>query len=261
MTVITIGSYAARLYLRDFREPKDYDCFSDSLLDEQLQGLRVEKFWHPLMAEYWKPSEVRPATLDELFTIKHSHAYWDLHGTWDKHMNDMLAFQRKGAKLIPELHDLLYKVWEEQHGAKRVDLNMDKGDFFDDAVRRIYDHDSIHYSVAYGDRPIYESVFKDGQSVAMDMRKVWALPFADQVRLFREEIYATALERWVIPSNYRCSPLWAYHQAVKKTVVSLTKGKSAQFIVTNYDIYRKPDIEYVKHHKSKSDLLIRLESK
>src|SRR5690606_15193909 len=127
------------------------------------------------------------------------------------------------------------------------------------AVRRVYDHDSIHDSVAYGERPLYESVLKDGHSVQVDMSKVRALPYTEQIKLFREEIYATALERKVIPSDYKCSPRAAYAWALRRTITSLTKGWSARFIVTNYDVFHRPDMDYVARHRSRADRLIPLE--
>ena len=123
-------------------------------------------------------------------------------------------------------------------------------------MKRKYDHDSVHYSVAYGDHPIYEDVFVPGANIAMDMAAIKALPFDQQVRLYREEIYATALERWVIPSNYTISPTMAYARAYQKTVTNLTKGWSARFLVENYGVFRKADMDYVGHHKSKSHHLI-----
>src|SRR5690606_19253508 len=115
--------------------------------------------------------------------------------------------------------------------------------------------DSLHESVAYGDRPIYEEVLKDGKTVQMDMRKIWAMPHERRIQLFREEVYVTALERKVIPSDYTCSPRAAYAWALRRTITSLTKGRSAQFMSENYRTFRVPDMDYVKHHLSKADRL------
>jgi len=79
------------------------------------------------------------------------------------------------------------------------------------------------------------------------------LTFEEQVMLFREEICATALERWMIPTKYKYSPGLAYKRALVKTITSLTKGKSARFIVTNFEHFMKPhdymSIHYSKQHK------------
>lgn len=251
---LVIGSTAAQTHIPAWREPKDLDVVSPSPAPGE------DAIWYPEFSDWITPGTDRVATLDELYTIKVSHSYWELpNGSWNKHMNDIVAMQNAGATLDMDLHKLLYSCWEQSLGKKKMSLNQDASDFFADAVPRIYDHDSIHYSVAYGEIPLYETVMKDGQNVMMDMGKVWALPYDQQIALFREEIYATALERWVIPQNYLYSPRRAYALALKKTITSLTKGRSARFIVLNYETFRDPDMDYVAHHKSKIDKLIPLE--
>lgn len=251
---LIIGSTAVQQHIPGFRQPKDLDVFSDQGEDN------AEVFWHPLFDDWIPPATDRYATLDELYTIKVSHSYWELrNGSWEKHINDAALLKRNGAVLIPELHSLLYEVWEERYGKKRVDLSQEADEFFSDAVNRVYEHDSIHESVAYGARPMYESVLKDGASVAVDMAKLKALSFDDQVKLFREEVYATALERLVIPSNYTFSPSRAYAWSLRRTITSLTKGWSARFLVENYDVFRRPDCDYVARHRENAYMLIPLE--
>lgn len=250
MRRIVIGSTAMRYHGIATREPKDLDLITDEPVAE------ADTYWHPSMGDWWPDGTSRFATLDELYTIKLSHAYWELrNGSWDKHMADLVVLQDAGAKAIDPLHDLLYAVWELEHGRKVVDLTKEAYEFFSDAVQRKYDHDSLHESVAYGDRPIYEECLKDGRTVLMDMAKVWAMPVERQIQLFREEVYVTALERIVIPSDYTASPRGAYAWALRRTITSLTKGRSARFMAENYKTFRIPDVDYVKRHLSRSDRL------
>ena len=250
-----IGSNAAADYIPGFRAPKDDDRFSD------LEVPGADCYWHQSFEDWLPSGTFRKADLDELYTIKVSHSPWSLkNGSWAKHMSDIVVFREAGAVINQPLHDLLYKVWEERHGKKRVNLDMDAESFFSDAVKRIYLHDSIHESVAYYDRPLWESFLVPGESVKMDMSAIKAAPFETQVQLYREEVYATALERWVIPSDYTCSPRKAYADALKKTITSLTKGWSSQFLIENYGVFRIPDIDYVQHHLSKKHLLVPLEA-
>lgn len=246
-----IGSKAAKVWYPDFREPKDEDHFSP---DPDLSG---DNFWHENFPADWAEDFV--ATPEELYTIKVSHAPWALqNGSWEKHMQDVLFFQRKGVEFSQEMYDILRPVWLDVHGKKRVNLNMTKDDFFDDAVDRKYDHDSLHDSVAYGDVPMYTRILKDGSDVLVDNDKFWAMSQEDKLKTVREEVYATALERWVIPTNYTVSPRMAYARAMKKSLISLFKGKWALYITLNYKDLYKPDMDYVKHHKSKSHKLILL---
>jgi hypothetical protein len=255
---LIIGSVAMNRALGFCRTPKDLDYFGNDQKGLGIFNLPLEPFWH----DSWNGTQLDRddyATLNELYTIKVSHAYWELkNGSWDKHMYDILTLQGAGANLDMELHKLLYPVWVERHGTKKMNLAQAAGMFFADAVTRIYDHDSIHESVAYGDRPLYERILKDGETVDIDPDKLWnGMTFEEQVLLFREEIAATALERWMIPTNYRFSPGLAYKLALKKTVTSLTKGRSARFIVTNFRQFMLPH-DYMAIHRAKMDKLVPL---
>lgn len=257
--MLIIGSTAMHRLFPKTREPKDLD-----LMGNDPARKDADVFWHTALLEYYPPSRVNAmrdviSTVDELYTIKVSHSYWELkNGSWEKHIEDAAYLKSKGATLIESLHDVLYKIWEETHGAKKVNLGMESMDFFTDAVQRKYDHDSIHASVAYGERPLYESVVKDGESVAVDMAKIKALPFEEKVKLYREEVYATALERILVPKNYRHSAGAAYRWALRRTITSLTKGWSARFMVTHYEHFRIPDCDYVQRHLDNKDRLILL---
>ena len=271
MTTI-IGSTALKHWFPEAREPGDVDALRGEYdpypITESISAggqtymvlPNADVYRHLSFAPYFDFPHV--ATPDELYTIKVSHSFWELpNRSWSKHMADLLFLKRKGAKLIPDLYAALYKVWEEKHGRKKVNLQMEADDFFRDAVKRVYDHDSLHRSVAYTPgKPLYESILSEDRSVAMDMAKLKALPYDDQVRLFREEIYATALERKLVPTNYAISPGAAYIWALRRTITSLTKGWSALFIVENFDVFRRPDVDYLARHLANRDRLIRLEN-
>jgi len=276
---LIIGSTAIRNWFSEFpRESKDLDLWSPDTRDD-LQAMfpdrKIDVFWDdrlnkiiPEWANLYNQDRGNMAYAfpDELYTMKVSHSSWELpNGTWNKHMWDVLWLKSRGAKLIPEMWELLYPIWSDVHGKKKVNLNQESGAFFTDAVVRIYDHDSIHDTVAHYDRPLWMEVLKDGQDVAMDMKKVWALSWADQIKMFREEIYATALERWMIPSDYRFSPARAYFLALKKTITSLTKGVSSRFIIDNFDVFKHMPLDchgeawYMRSHRENRGLLKPLE--
>ncbi len=259
---LIIGSTAMEFWFgNEVRKPKDLDFFGKVIPPFLAAGYsdKIEPFWHPSF-ESTQLDRSDIASIDELYTIKVSHSYWELkNDSWDKHIADILMLRSKGAKLDMELHKLLYPVWVERHGKKQMNLAQAAGNFFADAVPRIYVHDSIHDSVAYNDRPLYERILKDGETVDIDPDKLWnGMTFEDQVKLFREEIAATALERWMIPTNYRFSPGLAWKLALKKTITSLTKGRSARFIVTNFEHFMKPH-DYMAIHNSKKHLLTLLD--
>lgn len=260
MRSLIVGSHALKALGVCNREPKDMDLWSNKPESGHLFGQKVDHLWHERFAEFIpETDQAQYATLDQMYTIKLSHSHWELkNGSWGKHIYDLIQLQNAGAKLDMGLYKVLYKVWEEMHGKKVMNLDQDKTEFFDDAVRRMYDHDSLHESVAFGDRPIYEEILRDGATVDVDSRKLWALPHERIVQLFIEEICVTALERIVIPRNYQTSPGAAYMWALRRTVTSLTKGKSSRFILQNIQEFIKPDPNYVQRHLSKKERLIKL---
>lgn len=259
MPTLVVGSHALKALGVCNREPKDLDVFTDSadMLVHEF-GALLDPLWHPTFAGFVGQGE-RFATLDEMYTIKLSHSHWELpNRSWHKHIFDLITLQDVGAKLDMDLYKILYKVWEEMHGKKVMNLDQDKTEFFDDAVRRVYDHDSLHDSVAYGSSPIYEEILRDGATVDIDPVKLWRMPHERIVQLFREEICVTALERKVIPQNYKGSPGAAYLWALRRTITSLTKGKSSRFILENIKEFITPDPDYVSRHLDKADRLVKL---
>lgn len=270
-SMLLTGSTAARLLSKDFpRDPKDVDCFAVSTIDPDFtdgwKRAGGDVFMHPRL-DAWLEERCQGrtayASLDELYTIKVSHSHWELdNGSWRKHMADVVWLQDRGARLDKHLYTLLCSVWTQVHGAKKMSMQKQKGAFFADAVVRIFDHDSIHDTVAYGDRALYESFLLPGQSVEMDMSAVRAAPLPVQVMLFREEVYATALERLLIPKGYRFSPGHAYLWALRRTITSLTKGWSSRFMIENYRLFRDPhpadETPYLQRHRRNLHKLIRL---
>jgi len=251
---LVVGSTAMARFLPGARYPKDVDVFSDNPNNPEW-----DSFWHESLREWIGDDSFRFATLDELYTIKVSHAQWELNNnTWEKHVYDIVQLKRAGAVLDLQLHKLLYSVWEDTHGVKVMDLAQDKAEFFDDAVRRTYDHDSLHDSVAYGEHPIYTEVLKDGAEVDIDMKKLKALPLERFVDLIKEEIFVTALERVVVPKDYDVSPGAAYWWAFRRTATSLTKGWTARTILDNAELFLTPGSDYIQRHLSKSHKLVRV---
>lgn len=255
MTKILIGSRAMQYWFEEsfYRKLNDTDYFST----EKIEG--ADTFWHPSLSEYkWMHDSV--ATPTELYTIKASHAFW-FHGDrkWWKHMNDIKFLQDRGMKyIVPELYDILYPIWEGLHGRKKAFLNTSAEEFFNPNVDRIYDHDSIHRSIAYYDRPLYERILLDGHDVMVEQSKFEALSHDDKLRLVREEVYATALERVLIPKNYMPSPRGAYNYAMRKTITSFSKGWFPKFIVLHWNELDKPDVDYMRIHQENKDRLILL---
>lgn len=256
---ILVGSTALKQYIDIKREPKDLDYFADVNVPVMESLEKIETFNHPSLVS-WFGDQDRVATLNELYSIKMSHIFWDLRGGgWEKHCYDIMRMKQSGAIIERSFYDLLYSIWEQVHGKKQANLNAMPEDFFNKSVKRIYDHDSIHASIAYHDEPMFKRILRDNKPVLVDMLKWKNLTLEEKFETVREEVYATALERQLIPSNYTASPRAAYHWALKKTITSFSKGWFPLFIVEHLEELWNPDVDYLARHKANRHKLIKLE--
>lgn len=244
----------------DPKTDRDYHSPVEFAGEHPIREDRLDIFVDPHLGAWdWGPI----ATPDELYTMKISHSFWEINApeSWDRHASDIVFLERKGAVFIRELYDILLPIWKERYKRNPTNLEQNASMFFADAVDRKYDHDSLHASVAYFDSPLFERILRDGSDVAVDNAKFWAMDFDTKIKLVRELIYATALERIVIPRDYKVSPRWAYHWAVRRTATSLFKGEWALFLMKNLDLLMKPDIQHVQRHLDQADRLILLNKK
>lgn len=242
--VIIVGSVALQSFGMQRREPFDIDYWTDQE-DHSLNG---DVSIIPSEILKLVPSDKGVATPDAIYTIKCSHATYDIH--WDKTKLDILWLKSKGCEIIPDLYKALVEYWKKEHGNKEfLSLKQPKTKFFTDNVTYVYDHDYLHELVAYPNRPVYESVLKDGEEVLIDKDKFFMLPFEQQVRMFKEEVSVIACERFLINPRARGKVSWfkAYRMALRKTVTTLTKGWASEFIIMNLEEFVLPDYRYFKY--------------
>lgn len=245
---ILIGSEALGKHIPLKRDPKDVDYFSLEPTSDK------ETFYHPNLRNYQWSSDI--ASLNELYTIKISHIFWELpNNSWMKHAFDITVMQNNDASFIPELYEVLYPIWEERYGRKQVNLNTTADLFFNSHVHREYEHDSIHESIAYYQEPLFKRILKEGSEVAVSQQKFETLDLQDKYNLVREEIYATALERCIIPNHYRIGIKQPYSWALRKTITSFSKGWFPLFIALNFENLRNPDVDYQEKHLNNKHLL------
>lgn len=256
MTLTLIGSTAAKHWFENFREPNDTDYHSDKPIDQSKNLVKYDIFVDERLGAWDWGQIARP---EELYTMKVSHSFWEIENSWNKHMYDVLFFQNEKIEFIRELYDILLPIWKDIHARKITNLKQNKENFFKDAVKRTYDHDSIHASIAYYDAPLYERILVPGEEVLTSWDAFDKMDHEDKLMLVREEIYATALERILIPNEYKGSPGAAYAWALRRTVTSLFKNEWALWLVLHYNELARPDVDYKARHLANRDRLIRLE--
>lgn len=223
-----IGSQAMKYFFSDFpREPKDIDYISKDSI-EGAECKWCDSFEYILN----KYPNLEIATPEILYTLKVSHSFWNIH--WEKTIFDIEFLQRKGIVLNEELFEILYRDCKKRYGEKQAYLNVKNEDFFTKNVSRKYIHDDLHKAVAYYNEPLFNKIKKDKSLAKVDYDLFLNLTYEDKCNLCREEIYVTALERILIPQDFRSSDKSAFKQATKLLVTSMTKGWFPKFIITNW---------------------------
>lgn len=240
-----IGSQAIKHYFSDFpRIPKDIDYISEN------EVINTDSKFCPsfkLILDKYPNQEICP--VDILYTLKVSHSFWNIH--WEKTMFDIKFFQLKGIKsLNDEIFKSLYKDCELRYGKKKSYLNKSNEDFFIDGVKRKYIHDDLHLAMAFYEFPLYEKIKKDLSKAMTSYDLFLNLSQEDKIKLCQEEIYVTALERFLIPSDFSMPPFTAYTKACRLLITSMTKGWFPKFLVENWiDISHNNKYDFIGKFK------------
>ena len=173
-------------------------------------------------------------SLDMLFTIKSSHKYLKNSPHFWKTVSDYHTLKRMGAVVRPEYEEFLKLREKETYTYAHPKLNVNKDNFFkDDNIQYVYDHDSIHVSVARGERPAYTYYMKENEQVMTDKEKFFAQPREIQLNGVVEESAVLAIERSLVPHPGVWTPKFAWKFALSKVCSSITSGWFRAFAYEN----------------------------
>jgi hypothetical protein len=237
------------------RVPKDEDYLS---LDTGVDGDVIDGTG--ILDTYTFGSDI--ASIHEVYTLKVSHSAWIIdQKSWHKHIKDIHLLKNAGAVLIPELYTLAYAQWEQRKGAKRVNLNQDKEEFFGARVRRVYEHDSIHAAVAFGEEPAFTKILAPGEEVLTSKTLFLALSEQEKRELVHEEVMVLSLERDLIPKGEqnieKIDMYSSYSKQLQLLMTQYSKGWFPQWIIENYFSVYKPPLNYwVKFMDSDKKVLL-----
>ena len=177
--------------------------------------------------------EVIIPSIDVLYELKTSHRYLKNSPHFLKTLNDRLILENAGAKVVhPEF---LKRREKETYNYAHPKLNVDKYNFFkDDAIKYIYDHDTIHIAMAHKEKPAY-TYFKPEDKEVMVSRSMWD-SLDEETRLYSvvEESYVLALERSQIPHKGVITPTQSFDMALMKVCTSITSGWWREYAYNNY---------------------------
>lgn len=222
------GGVGARKLIVEANTPIEFELVEPGTSSEIIQQL-VENNSESIETPFgWVP------TFDLLFTIKKSHRYLKNSPHFWKTLADYHIMKRLGAKVRPEYEAFLKAREKETYWYKHPKLNVTKDDFFkDDAIEYVYDHDTIHQSVARFDKPAYLYYMKDGEQVLTDKAKFFSAPQEIQLAGVVEEAAVLAIERSLVPHPGVWSPQYAWKFALSKVCSSITSGWFREFAYEN----------------------------
>lgn len=220
----------------------------------------------------------------DLLAIKMSHRYKKNSIHFKKCMDDIqllrsLIENYEAELSSPFLRDFIALREKETYTYSHPALNVDKVGFFkDDGVQYVYDHDSIHETVALypawngplhcsSQAPDYYipayTFYADGE-VWSSSEKFFKCD--SQIRLYGvyEETCVLALERSQIPhalgKEGGPTPRWSFEMALMKVCTSITSGWFREYAWENYqnvlDLYeRMGEDDYIKRFEKNQHLL------
>lgn len=211
--MLIYGSTAIKHWFPDYpKTPKDLDIISQ---DKSLKKQGVEVYWTPAF-QYVVDNNKDDTYVDPdlLYTIKVSHAAWDIN--WIKHIKDIHFLQSKGCKLNESLYGSLVADWTKIHGEKKFSFDKRHEELFKDSVRRFYNHDMLHEIFKLNDVPLYKKTLKNEDKALCSWVLFNKLSAKQKYELALEEVVVVAFERYVLPGRL------PFKQAVPKALQDLT---------------------------------------
>ena len=196
----------------------ELDCYTDDLYTVDFNGHKLHVM-HP----------------EGLAIIKRSHLWrtvgFNKHITyWHKYMKHWLDWISDEGKQLLKERTLLTQKRYPQNGPN---LMLSKSEFFDDAVKKVYDHDYLHSLFANYERPLYMELQKEHEIMCYE--ELWNnLPWNKKLLCVQEEVNVLATERFLVPSNFGYNTKAAYLKALEKVCTTVTKGWFRDFAIDNY---------------------------
>jgi hypothetical protein len=232
------GSKLIKKIYPDFREPNDSDWVTNDL-NEYNSNISKKTKQNEI---YYIPSTPdREMTADEIYTLKVSHAIYDIH--WEKTMSDIRFLQLKGCKVIPELLKEFRDWWSVKHADKRCDFSVDENSFFKDNVKRKIPHDELH--LIFNSNPSYKLIV-DG--ITPIESKFLSLSPKQKDDVVWEEAFVIAIERYINNFPYRT----AYKRAQRDLITRLHPIWLSDYIIINWNKFFTTKINYYEHYKTRN---------
>lgn len=169
-----------------------------------------------------------------LYALKMSHRFLKNSPHFLKTMRDIQAMEKMGVTIPEEAKEWYSARVKETYDYKHPVLNAKKDDFFRDTFY-VWEHDSIHEAIKLNERPCYDYFKHDTADVMCSKDKFFAQPEHIRMGAVYEESCVLALERCLIPHNFKTEPHVAFLMALKTVCTYVTSGWFREYAWDNYD--------------------------
>lgn len=179
---------------------------------------------------------VAPAHIDWLLFFKESHKFKKDSVHFLKTLNDIKLLREIGAQMPVPSESALFKERERlTYTNKLPNLNVKSQDFFNPAtVQYKYNHDSLHEAVALYGQPAYLFYKYPDKEVLCSEELFEIQPEHIKLAGVYEEACVLALERSMIPFDFKPNPHKSFATALEKVATSITGGWFRQWAYNHY---------------------------
>ena len=246
-----IGSRAIAYWNKDFKVKPGSDWDIIGYEHQEKDYRRILSIPRSNRIEWHDPNHLNNALLRSEYNLvdyvcdiyglaiiyrSHLHRDWN----WDAHITKYHKF------ILPMLENDLHldnpilleriKLTKKAYPQGNPKLNKSNDEFFDDPVKKVYDHDFLHELYAYEDRPMFEKLKHPEQfNLAWCAKDLWdKLSQTQKLQCVAEETYVIATERFMVPNDWNYSTKKAYYFALKKVCTTLTSGWFRDFAIDNF---------------------------
>lgn len=192
--------------------------------------------------EGWR---IRIASLASLALIKRVYLY--MPQTWHRHIHDYhRIIARIGREPGTDAEKQAYATLracvlarldaEPAGWTMRVSNEAFFGNFKYPWLR-VFEHDDLHRATCYGEAPLYRKIKDDPSLAYVPFSGFKQLSHPDCIRLVREECYALALERVLIPAQdigVSYDENRAFQHALRRICTTLARGWFRDFAIDHY---------------------------
>jgi len=139
----------------------------------------------------------------------------------------------------------------------KADFNMrvKNEEFFNDFKYpwlRVHEHDDLHRATCYGDIPMYQMLKQDQSQAFVPRGGFEQLTHDERIRMVREECYALALERVLIPAQ-DLGVAWdenlAFQHALRRVCTNLARGWFRDFAIDHYPEVSRYDKPFLREYQ------------